>query len=123
MNPATLALILLSVTISALAQISLKLGMSSSAVQHAMTMPTTDLVYAVMRSPALLAGLVLYGLGMIVWLSVLAKIDVSQAYPFMGLGIVLTFAIGYLFLHEPINSFRAVGMLLVVGGIVLVAQG
>src|SRR5258706_3559352 len=117
MNPTTLALILLSVTISALAQVSLKLGMSSPAVQQAMTLPTIDLVYAVVRSQALLAGLVLYGLGMMIWLAVLAKIDVSQAYPFMGLGIVLTFAIGYLFLHEPINSLRAVGMLLVIAGI------
>jgi drug/metabolite transporter (DMT)-like permease len=122
MNPATLALILVSVTISALAQVSLKLGMSSSAVQQAMTSPATKLIYAVACTPAILAGLTLYGLGMVSWLFVLAKIDVSQAYPFMGLGIVVTLAIGYFFLNEPVNAFRAAGMLLVITGIALVSQ-
>jgi drug/metabolite transporter (DMT)-like permease len=123
MNPVTLALIILSVTISALAQISLKMGMSSGAVQKAMTSPAINLISSVARSPAILTGLMLYGLGMVTWLFVLAKVDVSQAYPFMGLGIVVTLAIGYFFLQEPVNAFRAAGMLLVVTGIVLVSQG
>jgi drug/metabolite transporter (DMT)-like permease len=123
MNPATLALILLSVTISALAQVSLKLGMSSAAVQQAMGAPAGKLIFAVACSPSILAGLLLYGLGMVSWLFVLARVDVSQAYPFMGLGIVVTLVIGYFFLHEPVNSFRAAGMLLVITGIALVSQG
>ena len=122
MNPATLALILLSVTISALAQISLKLGMSSAAVQRAMTWSTLDTVYAVAFNPFVIGGFVLYGIGAISWLFVLARIDVSQAYPFMGLGLLMTFIIGYVALHEPITSLRAAGMLLVITGIAIVAR-
>jgi drug/metabolite transporter (DMT)-like permease len=123
MNPIILALIVLSVTISALAQISLKMGMSSAAVQQAIASPSVNLIYAIACTPAILTGLMLYGLGMVTWLFVLAKVDVSQAYPFMGLGIVVTLAIGYFFLQEPVNAFRAAGMLLVITGIVLVSQG
>ena len=122
MNPMTLAPILLSVTISALAQISLKLGMSSSAVQRAMTWSTLDIFYAVAFNPFVIGGFVLYGLGAISWLFVLARVDVSQAYPFMGLGLLMTFVIGYVALHEPITSLRAAGMFLVIAGIAIVAR-
>jgi drug/metabolite transporter (DMT)-like permease len=122
MNPTTLALILLSVTISAMAQISLKLGMSSAVVQHAITESRSDLFYAVVFNRAIVGGFTLYGIGAISWLFVLAKVDVSQAYPFMGLGLVMTFAIGYFILHEPITALRTVGMLLVVTGIGIVAR-
>ena len=123
MNPVTLALIVLSVSFSAFAQISLKIGMSSAVIQQAMALPVINLFLAIASTPAILIGLVFYGLGMVTWLFVLAKIDVSQAYPFMGLGVVMTLTIGYFVLHEPINAFRAVGMLLVISGIVFVSQG
>jgi multidrug transporter EmrE-like cation transporter len=123
MNPVTLGLIVLSVSFSAFAQISLKIGMSSAVIQQAMGSPVINLFLAIASTPAIFIGLVFYGLGMVTWLFVLAKIDVSQAYPFMGLGVVMTLTIGYFVLHEPINAFRAVGMLLVISGIVFVSQG
>ena len=38
----------------------------------------------------LITGFMLYGLGAIVWLGVLAKWDVSKAYPLVGLGFLLS---------------------------------
>jgi hypothetical protein len=60
-------LTLISVTISAVTQIVLKHGMPSQAIQAALS-----------------EGGMHSGLG------VLAKLDVSQAYPFVGLGFLLT---------------------------------
>ncbi len=122
MNAGTLALTLLSVTISALGQISLKIGMSSPAVQRAMATSTLNLFSAAASSPAVLGGLMLYGMGALSWLLVLAKVDVNRAYPFVGIAIVLTITIGHFFLREPLSALRMMGVLFVVAGIVLVAQ-
>jgi multidrug transporter EmrE-like cation transporter len=121
MSPASLALILVTVTISALAQIGLKVGMSSAAVQSA-TASSSGILYAAAQNPMVLGGLALYGLGALGWLLVLARVDVGQAYPFMGLSIVLTFSMGHFLLQEPFSAFRIAGMLLVVAGVGLVAQ-
>ncbi len=46
-------------------------------------------------SPAILAGLAPYGFGTLLWLNVLAKTKLSQAYAFVRLGYVLTAVLGY----------------------------
>ncbi|MSP68551.1 MAG: hypothetical protein EXQ96_10810, partial [Alphaproteobacteria bacterium] len=77
---------------------------------------------AVACSPLVFTGLALYGFAAGFWLFVLARIDVSVAYPFVGIGFLLTMAFGALFLGESINATRLVGTLLVAGGVYLVAQ-
>ncbi len=67
MTPATFGLIILSVSISALAQICLKLGMSSPAVQKAIATSSSAARYAGATNPSVVGGLALYGLGAVVW--------------------------------------------------------
>jgi drug/metabolite transporter (DMT)-like permease len=67
-------------------------------------------------------GLALYFLGALVWLLVLARVDVTMAYPFVGLGFILTMILGAWFLSEPVSAIRIVGTLLVVAGVALISQ-
>jgi len=76
---------------------------------------------AIATNPYIVLGFALYGLGAVLWLSVLAKIDVGEAYPFMGLGFVVTMAFGILIFGEAFSLARAAGTLLVVAGVALVA--
>jgi drug/metabolite transporter (DMT)-like permease len=123
MNPSILALTLLSVTISALGQITLKLGVSTQAVRQAMASSSSiDFFWALALNPLVVAGFALYGLGAISWVMVLTRVDVSQAYPFVGLSILLAFALGHFLLSEPVSLMRIAGMVLIVGGVILVAQ-
>ena len=73
-------------------------------------------------NPFVVGGLALYALGAVVWLAVLAKVDVSAAYPFVGLGFILTMVMGYWFFGEPLSTNRVLGTLLIVSGVVLVAR-
>jgi drug/metabolite transporter (DMT)-like permease len=117
------ALILASVSLSALAQLVLKLGMSGGRVQQ--TLAGDSLVASlgtVATDGRVLFGLFLYGVGAILWLWVLARTDLSFAYPFVGLGFILTMLFGYAFLGEPVGLARIAGTLLIVGGVVLVSQ-
>jgi len=117
-----LALILASVTISAVAQVALKHGMSSSAVQEAVAAGGIRVANSVARNLFIWFGLALYGLGAVLWLGVLAKVDVGQAYPFVGLGFLLTMTFGIVFLGEGLNVTRLIGTGLVVAGVILVAR-
>jgi multidrug transporter EmrE-like cation transporter len=123
MTPSTFGLILLSVSISALAQLCLKLGMSSSAVQKAIATSGSAAAYAAATSPAVLGGLALYGLGAVVWLSVLSRIAVSTAYPFVSIGFLFTAALGIFVLGEPLTRPMVIGTLLIMAGIVVLARG
>ncbi len=79
-------------------------------------------VIGVASNPFIWLGLGIYGLGTILWLGVLSKIDVSQAYPFVGLGFLLTMVFGLAFLGEQVSIQRIAGTLLVMAGVYLVAS-
>ena len=118
-----LSLILTAVVMSALAQLILKLGMSAPPVAASIAQGTTAQVIAtIATSPRIIAGLALYGLGAVVWLFVLAKQDLSLAYPFVGLGFIATMLLGIFVLGEHVTLSRVAGTLLIVAGCALVAR-
>jgi multidrug transporter EmrE-like cation transporter len=122
MSPGTLALILVSVTLSAVAQISFKFGMTSTAAgRNPDAGVLTNLLHSLF-TPGVLFGLALYGFGTLLWLSALGRVEVSQAYPFVGIGFVLTAVFGHLLFGDAVGVQRALGIMLVIGGIVLVAR-
>ena len=123
MTPSLLALIVFCVSLSALAQIVLKLGMSSSAVVRALQdEPAFGVVVAIATDWRVLGGLTLYFASAAAWLFVLARMQVSAAYPFVGLGFVLTMVLGWWLLGDSLSATRLVGTLLVAAGVVLIAR-
>ena len=116
-----LVLAVISILLSAAAQVILKLGMSrlvsSSAVHSTDTGP---LVVAALASPIVWLGLATYGASALAWLGVLARLDLSLAYPFVALGFVLTCFFGVLMFHEPLGALKLTGVALVVAGVLLV---
>lgn len=115
-----LALILLSVSLSALAQLALKAGTGTVAATRPLTVAGE--LGALAQSPLVYLGLALYGLGAAVWLFVLARAPLSLAYPFVGLGFILTMVAGSLAFQEEISAGRLAGTLLIAVGCVLVAR-
>src|SRR5580704_17665138 len=109
----TLGLILLSVSFSAVAQVLFKFGMSSDAVKQALARGSlVNAVLAAFLSTGVLGGLSLYGVGTLLWLGVLSRTEVSQAYPFVGLGFVLTALIGYFLFGDTLSPLRIGGIAL-----------
>ena len=118
-----LGLIFSSVALSAIAQVILKQGMSTAAVQQALGEGhPLQTAWVVATNLQVIAGLGLYALGAVVWLLVLARVDVSFAYPFVGVGFVFTMLLGWAVLGESLGSARLVGTLLVVIGVWLVSK-
>ena len=119
MSLVLLVTIIATVSLSAFAQVAFKAGVSSLQLPHG---GTIELVLAVASTPLIWVGLIIYGTSLIAWLWVLSKIDVSVAYPFVGLSFVLTAVMGAVFFHENVSPLRMAGTLLVICGCVLIAR-
>lgn len=117
----SLLLIFLSVALSALAQIAMKSGMSSTAVQVSIKQGSMlSSYFSMLTTPMVLVGLFSYAIGALVWLRVLSVVDVSQAYPFVALGFVITMAMGILLLGEVPHATRLLGAGLLLVGVWLI---
>lgn len=113
-------LIIASVSLSAIAQVALKIGTSTAAGGRASGIGGE--ISSIIQSPMVIVGLGLYGFGAVLWLFVLGRVPLSLAYPFVGIGFILTMAAGAFYLHESISVPRVVGTLLIALGCVLVAR-
>lgn len=113
-----LLLIGVSIVLSSAAQLILKLGTTGAAAQRG---AAAELV-TMLTSPLVLLGLAMYGFAALLWLFVLARAEVSFAYPFVGVGFVVTMVAGYMLLDEPVTLSRTCGTLLIALGCVLVAR-
>ena len=76
----------------------------------------------VLFHPWVVVGLGLYAGAALVWLLVLSRVDVSLAYPFVGLGFVVTMVLAWAFLGEAVTPMRMAGTLLIAAGIVVLAR-
>lgn len=124
MSRISLLLIFLSVSMSAMAQILLKYGMNSVTVQRALEDGISiKAVWLVATNIGVMSGLVVYFASALVWLIVLAEVDVSLAYPFVALGFLLTALMGFLFFGEIITTTRFFGILCVCIGVAVLARG
>ena len=118
----TLFIAVLSVAFSVAAQFSLKAGMSSPTVQSIIGEPLTlPSALTIITNRYVLGGFILYGLGAVVWLGVLAAWDVSKAYPIVGQGFVFTATVGWL-VGEHITLSRVFGIALICAGVIVVSR-
>ena len=124
MNRTSIFLVLLSISITAIAQVVLKAGMTGRAVQNAIANGSVwTTAIEVVKSPLVVGGLALYFAAAVVWLGVLSKVPVSRAYPFVALGFVFTALAGRFVLGEQLSVVQMAAIALICGGVVLLSNG
>lgn len=77
----------------------------------------------ILSNPYNLGGLGLYGISAFLWFIILSREDLSLAYPTMSLTYALVVISAFAFLGEKIPIIRIIGVLLIMLGVALVAQG
>jgi drug/metabolite transporter (DMT)-like permease len=117
-----IALILLSVAVAAVAQLTLKHGMNQVVSANGQLTFDTGSLRAVVGTPSVWLGLVLFGGSAVVWLVVLSRTTLSFAYPFASLTYVLILLADRFLLDQRIPPLRYAGVAFIIVGIVLVAQ-
>ena len=124
MTRLNLTVILLTVALSALAQVCLKLG--AATINHDKITGTNfqTLLYTAgaLLEPVLILGLTMYALSALSWIWVLSKTDISVAYPFVSLSFVLTLFFGVWLFGESLTSTKIIGTTLIVVGCVFILK-
>ncbi|MEO7385565.1 MAG: hypothetical protein ABIX37_01380 [Gammaproteobacteria bacterium] len=111
--PSGIAALMVSIVASAVAQLLLKVGVSLAAADGGLAgSPGTGWI---------LGGLAGYGISLVAWMQVLARLPLSYAYPMLGISYVLVYAGAVAMLSEAFTPERAIGVLLVASGAGLIA--
>jgi drug/metabolite transporter (DMT)-like permease len=119
----SLLLIVVSVSLGVVGQLSLKVGMNQvGAIDAASLARPMETLLSVFSVPLVWLGLACYGLSALFWLVILSRLDLSYAYLMLASMYVLIPLVSWLFLGERIPPMRWVGMVVVVLGVVIVAR-
>lgn len=79
-----------------------------------------DTIVRALKEPRLWLGLTLFGVSALFWLVVLSRVDLSVAYPFVGLSYIIVVLFSRLFLNEHVTALRWLGVVFVAVGITIV---
>ena len=116
------SLIFTGVLLNALGQFLLKAG--TNAVGHfeftAQNIGPVGVRLAL--SPWILAGVLAYGVSLIVWIMGLSRIEVSVAYPMLSLGYILNALAAWHFFGESMGPMKLAGIGFIVFGVVLISR-
>ncbi|MBA3552286.1 MAG: glycosyltransferase [Actinobacteria bacterium] len=120
-----LLLILVSVLLAALAQLTLKHGMNQVSREGAIPLSLSrpgETVRRVASNVSVWIGLGMFGLSAAIWIIVLSRTSLSFAYPFASLTYVLILLFDRLVLKDQVPLMRWSGVALIVSGILLVSR-
>ena len=111
-------------TLAAIAQVTLKIGMNhvtdANGGQLALT---ADGLKQIATTLLVWVGLGVFAVSAVLWMFALSRTSLSFAYPFAALGYVIIVAASILFLDEHVPPLGWAGVACIVLGILLVAQG
>lgn len=116
------AMILVSVTLAAVAQLTLKAGMNQVTERSGTATLSADSIKAIASNPIVWGGLALFAVAAAVWLFVLSRASLSFAYPFAALTYLIIVLVDRFVLHEAVPPLRWAGVGLIMLGIVLVSR-
>ncbi len=120
MNLQAFLIIFSSVFLSAVAQLSFKYGVSNLDLSQYSNIVVK--IWFLFLSPFVMLGLALYGVGTILWLFALRQVDLSLAYPFVGMSFLFVFVFSVIFLQESFDMTRLFGTIVIILGIAILAR-
>ncbi len=115
-----LALILLSVSLNAAAQLLLRAAMRGGLPSGGA--PLAMLLDIALR-PGVIAGIACYGISLVVWILVLSRVEASFAYPFLGVGFVIVAVAGAVLLGEAFTARKIIATVVIAAGVAIMAGG
>lgn len=122
MNTITFFLAVMSVSLNALAQITLRKAMLTVGALPTTSSEVVPFSLSVLLNPWFISGMTCYAVSIGVWLVVLSKTEVSAAYPLLSIGYVITALVGFFFLGENVTLMRVAGIAVICVGLVLIAH-
>ncbi|MDD3580537.1 MAG: EamA family transporter [Desulfobacca sp.] len=116
-----LLLILVDVIFNVSGQLLLKHGMRCIGNFNLSVASLYPVFLKAATSRFIIMGLCCYVIGFMIWLIVLAKAEVSYAYPLISLGYVFTAVLGWSLFGEAVSLGRIAGIFITCVGVFLIA--
>ena len=117
----SIAMLVVSVGFATAGQLTLKAAMESiGRIGTAQVNDAGQTLAKAVKEPLLWVGLALFGISALFWLVVLSRVDLSLAYPFVGISYVIVVALARFFFHEHVPGLRWIGVTIIAIGIALI---
>lgn len=81
--------------------------------------PLVEGMFLLARQPALYLALLIYGFSTVLWIWILSRVPLMQAYPWVGVGVALVPFLGWYFFGEKVTSTFWVGVAFILIGMLL----
>ncbi len=120
--PKYIPLILFSVFTNFGSQVLLKKGMTTMSTFEISAGGIIKALPSMALNLFVIFGMLLMVISMVSYLVVLSRVEISYAYPFLGLSFVLITLYGHFVLAESMNIYRVIGVATIVIGVALVAR-
>ncbi|MBY0467403.1 MAG: EamA family transporter [Burkholderiaceae bacterium] len=122
MSLTTFALIMSAVVLNTAAQFLLKAGATALSGLSAAGASAWSLLLSGITNLPVLAGLACYVASFGLWIGVLARLEVSAAYPLLSIGYVIGALVAYFFFGESLSLNKMLGIGFIVVGVVFIAR-
>ena len=108
--------------LGAIAQLLIKVGMGPAHLDPA-GKGIVPLVLALVTDVPLVAGYSCYGLFTVAMVLALREGELSKLFPIIALTYVWVTLLSYTLLHEPSNTFKNIGIAVIVMGVAVLGRG
>ena len=116
--------LLLAISFSIVSQLIIKWKMSVFSFDDYETWQDKfALAFSMLLNPYIIISLILTLLAGVTWMIAMTKFEISYAYPFTLLGLVLVTIFSVIFFGESINTYKIIGIAMIILGIVLISKG
>jgi len=116
--------LLLAISFGVISQLIIKWQMSAFVFNDYETWQDKfALAFSMLLNPYIIISLILTLLAGVTWMIAMTKFEISYAYPFTLLGLVLVTIFSVIFFGESINTYKIIGIAVIILGIVLISKG
>jgi multidrug transporter EmrE-like cation transporter len=122
MSVASALLLLLGVTLNAVAQLLLKAGTNAVGRFEFSAANAVPVGFKLATEPHILSGIACYVVSVVVWILALSRVEVSIAYPMLSIGYVLNALAAWYWLGEAVTPARLAGIGIIIVGVYVVAR-
>ena len=116
--------LLLAISFGVISQLIIKWQMSAFVFNDYETWQDKfALAFSMLLNPYIIISLILTLLAGVTWMIAMTKFEISYAYPYTLLGLVLVTIFSVIFFGESVNTYKIIGIAVIVLGIVLISKG
>lgn len=108
--------------INACAQLLMRKAMMRYADYHFNIEQLSSLVLSLITNSYLIFGILCYVLGMVIWMIILSRFEVSLAYPMVSVSYVFTAILAYFVFNEPLTLNKIVGIAVICLGVYILTR-